>query len=97
AKAGWDAKADGLTAGPPLVIYCSSETHNSVQKAVEILGLGSNALRQIGVDDLFSLADFCSEESLWFHVDGAFGALAALSPRLRPALRGMERADSLAF
>jgi aromatic-L-amino-acid decarboxylase len=36
-------------------------------------------------------------EALWFHVDGAFGAMAALSPRLRPLLRGMERADSLAF
>ncbi|OJH41917.1 pyridoxal phosphate-dependent decarboxylase family protein [Cystobacter ferrugineus] len=48
-------------------------------------------------DDLEALADVARREGLWFHVDGALGALAALSPRLRPVLRGMERADSLAF
>ena len=48
-------------------------------------------------DDLGELADLCERENLWFHVDGAFGALAALSPALKPLLVGMERADSLAF
>jgi glutamate/tyrosine decarboxylase-like PLP-dependent enzyme len=49
------------------------------------------------VDDLASLAELCRRERLWFHVDGAFGALAALSERLRPLVRGMESADSIAF
>ncbi len=49
------------------------------------------------VDDLAGLADFCAAQGLWFHVDAAFGALAMLSPRLRPQLAGIERADSLAF
>ncbi|GAG08155.1 unnamed protein product, partial [marine sediment metagenome] len=49
------------------------------------------------IDDLKALADFCQREGLWFHIDGAFGALAALSPDLRPLLSGLERADSLAF
>jgi glutamate/tyrosine decarboxylase-like PLP-dependent enzyme len=49
------------------------------------------------IDDLHQLAAVCRSEKLWFHVDGAFGALAALSPRLRPMLGGMEHADSLAF
>jgi glutamate/tyrosine decarboxylase-like PLP-dependent enzyme len=48
-------------------------------------------------DDLDALADLCAAENLWFHVDGAFGALARLVPALAPALKGMERADSLAF
>lgn len=48
-------------------------------------------------DDLNTLADLCEREGLWFHVDGAFGALAALSPELAPRVAGMERADSLAF
>ena len=48
-------------------------------------------------DDLERLADLCASEGLWFHVDGAFGALAAISPRLKPLTRGMERADSVAF
>ena len=49
------------------------------------------------IDDLNSLADLCRRENLWFHVDGAFGALASLSPDLRPLVSGIERADSLAF
>lgn len=48
-------------------------------------------------DDLSALADICAEENIWFHVDGAFGALARLSPVLAPQLSGIERADSLAF
>lgn len=48
-------------------------------------------------DPLDALADLCAEEGLWFHVDGAFGALAALSERHAPLVRGIGRADSLAF
>jgi aromatic-L-amino-acid/L-tryptophan decarboxylase len=138
AKAGWNVKTDGMAGGSrPLVVYCSTETHSSVGKAVELLGLGSHRLRQIGVDgdfriridrlscavaddracgndpicvvanagsvnsgaidDLTALADVCRDEDLWLHVDGAFGAIPAISPKLRPLLRGMDRADSLAF
>ena len=49
------------------------------------------------IDPLADLADLCRREDLWFHVDGAFGALAAFSPVLRPLLAGLERADSVAF
>ncbi len=49
------------------------------------------------IDDLPGLAAICREEDLWFHVDGAFGALLRLSPRYAPMVRGMELADSLAF
>ncbi|MBS0389280.1 MAG: amino acid decarboxylase, partial [Proteobacteria bacterium] len=49
------------------------------------------------VDDLAALADFCARERLWFHVDGAIGAVATLSAAQRPLLRGMERADSVAL
>ncbi len=48
-------------------------------------------------DDLRALAEVCREEDLWFHVDGAFGALARLSPALRPLVAGLEQADSVAF
>ncbi len=133
-----DLRKTGVQGLPgQMVMYCSTQTHSSVQKAVETLGLGSDALRQIpvdpdfrirldilrktlvedresgyipacivgncgtvntgAVDDLSALADICQEEGLWFHVDGAFGALAALSPELTPLLDGMERADSLGF
>jgi len=49
------------------------------------------------IDDLSALAELSRREHLWFHVDGAFGALAMLAPDLAPRLRGIERADSLAF
>ena len=49
------------------------------------------------IDDLDQLASLCANEKLWFHVDGAFGALGMMSERLRPRLKGIERADSLAF
>ncbi len=49
------------------------------------------------IDDLDALADLAGGEKLWFHVDGACGALAMLSPRLAPRLKGIQRADSLAF
>jgi glutamate/tyrosine decarboxylase-like PLP-dependent enzyme len=49
------------------------------------------------IDDLGALADIAARERLWLHVDGAFGALAALAPELKPLLSGIERADSIAF
>jgi aromatic-L-amino-acid decarboxylase len=47
-------------------------------------------------DDLAALADICRAEGLWFHVDGAFGALAALAPSLRSTVAGLDQADSVA-
>ncbi len=49
------------------------------------------------IDDLRAIVKVCREEGLWFHVDGAFGALARLSPELRGLVEGIEEADSLAF
>lgn len=138
ARSGYDVRRRGAAGGGrPLVLYGSTETHSCVQKAVELLGIGSDFYRRIPVDaeyridvralseriavdrregmhpfcvvgnagtvntgatdDLTALADLCAEEGLWLHVDGAFGALAALSPSLRPIVAGMERADSVAF
>jgi glutamate/tyrosine decarboxylase-like PLP-dependent enzyme len=49
------------------------------------------------VDDLNALADICQREDLWFHVDGAIGAVAILAENVRPKLAGIERADSIAL
>ena len=133
-----DALNDGLfSLGGRACVYASDEVHNSVDKAVGVLGLGRSSLRRIrtkddftidldalreaiakdkrdgarpicivgtagtvatgAIDDLSALADIAQENGMWYHVDGAFGAIAALSDRLRPRLNGMERADSLAF
>jgi aromatic-L-amino-acid decarboxylase len=49
------------------------------------------------IDDLSQLADIAADEGLWFHVDGAYGALAILAEDIAPRLKGIERADSIAF
>jgi aromatic-L-amino-acid/L-tryptophan decarboxylase len=49
------------------------------------------------VDDLTAMADLCRDEGLWFHVDGAIGAVAVLAGNVKPQLAGMERADSIAL
>jgi len=48
-------------------------------------------------DDLETLAGIAAAERMWLHVDGAFGALTALSPALKPLTKGLERAHSVAF
>ncbi|MCU6433594.1 pyridoxal-dependent decarboxylase [Undibacterium sp. Jales W-56] len=49
------------------------------------------------IDDLNALSEIAQSESMWFHVDGAYGALGMLSPDIAPKLTGIERADSIAF
>jgi aromatic-L-amino-acid/L-tryptophan decarboxylase len=130
-------RAKGVGAGPPLVGYASTEVHDCIAKAMEILGLGGDSLRKIptdsqfrmdlrlltdrlaedrssglepfcvvgtagtvntgAIDDLDGLATICAAENIWFHVDGAFGAFCVLDDALRPLVKGIERADSVAF
>jgi aromatic-L-amino-acid decarboxylase len=132
-----EAATRGLAGNAPLRLYCSTETHVSIAKAAQLLGLGRdgvhyvpaladgrsdvdameraiNADRRAGlepfcivgsagtvgggaIDPLLPLHELCSRHGLWFHVDGAIGALAYLSHELRPRLRGLNLADSLAF
>ncbi|MFD1645986.1 pyridoxal phosphate-dependent decarboxylase family protein [Haloarchaeobius litoreus] len=47
------------------------------------------------IDPLDALADICAERDLWFHVDGACGAVGAMVPEFEPRYAGMERADSV--
>ncbi len=136
-KAGFDIRSRGLSGGPRLRVYGSTETHAWAEKCCELLGLGREGFRRVAadsqgrvdlgalreavkedrrrgdrpicivgnagtvdigaIDDLDRLADVCRDEELWFHVDGAFGALANLSPSLQGRLKGLQRSDSLAF
>jgi glutamate/tyrosine decarboxylase-like PLP-dependent enzyme len=49
------------------------------------------------IDPLDEIADVCQEQGLWFHADGACGAVGAMLPELRARYRGMERADSVSL
>ena len=137
-KAGFDVRAEGIYgASRRMTVYTSEQVHSSVQRALEVLGLGNQSLRLIatddhyrvrvdemaqaiaddraaglqpicivgcagtvntgGIDDLQALADLAEREGLWYHVDGAFGGLAAIAPGLESLVAGQERADSLCF
>jgi aromatic-L-amino-acid/L-tryptophan decarboxylase len=138
AMARWDIRKSGL-AGPDatrLCVYPSKETHTWIQKAADMLGLGTDAIRWIpvdrdqrmdiaalrvairedreaghqpfavvgtagavstgAVDPLQEIAAVSREEKLWFHVDGAYGGLAAMVPDSPAELRGLAEADSVA-
>ena len=47
------------------------------------------------VDDLVGLAEVCRRHGVWLHVDGAFGACAALTDEAKPLLVGLGEADSI--
>lgn len=142
AKARWDVRTAGMSANNGrMLVYASRETHTWLQKATDLFGLGTDAIRWIAVDDalrmdtaalrarihadrqagdlpflvvgsagtvstgaidpLPELAAICREYGLWFHVDGAYGALAALlldsgEGEVSPDLRGIREADSVA-
>ncbi|MCP9234707.1 aminotransferase class V-fold PLP-dependent enzyme [Lewinella sp. JB7] len=135
---GTDFREEGFGADMPrTTVYCSTETHSCVQKAVEILGIGNRYLRRVPVNDRYemdhealiraieediaaghrpicvvatagtvntgaidpmeAIFNICRRYGLWFHVDGAYGALCRLDPVYADRLAYMERADSIAF
>jgi aromatic-L-amino-acid decarboxylase len=138
AELGCSVRSKGINTKPKrLTAYASRAVHGCVGKAMDLCGLGSDALRLVptdsrgrmdlaalentikkdqrsgfnpflvvgtagsvdtgAIDDLAGIAELAQRRKLWFHVDGAYGALAMLAPDLAPRLRGIERADSLAF
>ncbi len=138
AKASWDIRSGGIAnrKGRPLRVYTSSETHTWINKAADMFGLGTDAIRWIptdrrlridttalqrkiredkkkgdfpfivigtagsvstgAIDPLPELATICREHKLWFHVDGAYGGLAAVLPDAPSDLKGLSLADSVA-
>ncbi|HEY7003942.1 MAG TPA: pyridoxal-dependent decarboxylase [Gaiellaceae bacterium] len=51
ARAGHDARRDGLAGAPPLVSYVPGETHSCVPRALALLGLGSELIREVPLPD----------------------------------------------
>lgn len=134
---GWDAREEGLSGRPPMIMYVTEEGHSCLHKAAQLLGLGARQVRVVpvdgayrmdvgalramveedlraglrpfcvagsagtvnsgAVDPLGEIADVAAEHGLWFHVDGAYGALGVLADGAAPHYAGLERADSLAL
>lgn len=55
ALAGWDVRRDGVAAGPRLAVYASDDAHETVDRAADLLGLGTAAVRRVATDDRFRL------------------------------------------
>ena len=49
--AGWDVREAGMRAGPQLTVYVSSEVHDTVDRAVQMLGIGTAGIRHITTDE----------------------------------------------
>jgi glutamate/tyrosine decarboxylase-like PLP-dependent enzyme len=49
------------------------------------------------IDPLADAADLAEQHGAWYHVDAAYGGAAMFAPQLRPLMRGIERAHSIAF
>jgi L-2,4-diaminobutyrate decarboxylase len=65
----------------------------------EVLAVVANAgaTANGAIDPLREIGDFCWNEGLWLHVDGAHAAAALVSPKHRPLLDGIELADSITW
>ena len=46
------------------------------------------------IDDMKGIGEVCKRESVWLHVDGAYGGAALAAPSTRPLFDGIEQADS---
>jgi aromatic-L-amino-acid/L-tryptophan decarboxylase len=57
----------------------------------------ASILKTGAIDDLKGIAEICQKEGLWFHVDGAIGAVAVLSPEVEACVEGVRLNDSLAL
>lgn len=66
-------------------------------KGFQVLGVVASACTTAtgAFDPLEGIADLCAREGLWMHVDGAHGSPAALSPKYRALVAGIECADSV--
>jgi aromatic-L-amino-acid decarboxylase len=75
---------------------CDAVTADRAQGLAPFLVVGNAGTTSTGaVDDLQALAEVAQRESLWLHVDAAYGGFFALTERGRAGLQGIERADSV--
>jgi aromatic-L-amino-acid decarboxylase len=69
----------GFHAGSKYIIYCSSETHSSIEKGMKIAGFGSNQLRKIRVDHKFAMIPEAFERQVIDDLNDGFIPLCVVS------------------
>lgn len=108
AKANWDVRGDGMAGGPgpQLCAYASEETHTWIQKAADLFGLGTGAIRWIPTDaglrmDLAALRDAIEQDRARgdrpFLVVGAAGTVSTGAVDPLPAIAAIAREHDLWF
>jgi aromatic-L-amino-acid decarboxylase len=65
----YDVNSSGLNKKNILATYCSTETHSSIEKAVKIIGLGKKNLRQVPVDENYSMQPNALEGAVKSDID----------------------------
>jgi glutamate/tyrosine decarboxylase-like PLP-dependent enzyme len=70
-----------------------AEDRNTGKRAIAVVA-SAGTVNTGSIDDLAAIAQIAHEHGLWFHIDGAYGALAALA--VPEKFRGIEQADSIA-
>ncbi len=78
ARAGWDVRALGVRAGPQLVVYTSAEVHDTVDRAVQMLGIGDEGLRKIAVDAGLRMDVPALRQAIRQDIDGGLRPIAVV-------------------
>ena len=75
----------------------ASALKNTETKGINIIGMVANSCSTAtgSYDNLMRVAEFCRENDLWMHVDGAHGMGVLFSDRYRHLVEGIEMADSV--
>ena len=80
--------------GTALQKALDSMTKNERKRLFAIVATGGTTNAGI-IDDLEGIATICENESLWFHVDAAYGGGALAADSVRYLFAGIEKADSI--
>ncbi|MGD9715094.1 MAG: aspartate aminotransferase family protein [Thermomicrobiales bacterium] len=78
-RAGWDVRNEGVAMGPPLAFYASEEVHVVSDRAVDMLGLGTKALRKIRVDGRLQMDAAALREAIEADVSAGIKPVAVIA------------------
>ncbi|ELR70573.1 Aromatic-L-amino-acid decarboxylase [Fulvivirga imtechensis AK7] len=78
-KSNFGVNSNGFFDQKPMRIYCSAETHSSVEKAVKIMGAGNNNLVKVGVDDNQAVDIRLLRQAIRKDIEAGFQPLAVVA------------------